>query len=45
MIESMLRRGCSEREIADALRGDDAWDHDSGARIAFSPWIRAIFGR
>jgi two-component system, response regulator PdtaR len=45
MIESMLRRGHSEREITDALRGGSTWDYDSGTPIAFSSWIRAIFGR
>jgi two-component system, response regulator PdtaR len=45
MIESMLRRGHSEREINDALRGRYAWDYDFGTPIAFSSWIRAIFGR
>ena len=45
MIESMLRRGHSEREITNALRDGDTWDYDFGTRIAFSSWIRAIFGR
>jgi CheY-like chemotaxis protein len=44
MIESMLREGYSEREITKAVSGS-SWDYDRGMPVAFSTWIRAMFGR
>jgi CheY-like chemotaxis protein len=46
-IESMLRRGFSQREVTEALRSGRAWgrDRDVGTPVAFSSWIRAIFSR
>jgi response regulator NasT len=41
MIESMLREGRSEREIADAV---DGRDYDLGTP-AFATWVRMMFGR
>jgi CheY-like chemotaxis protein len=41
MIESMVRQGYSEREIAHALTGREGW----ASAITFSGWMHALFRR